>query len=85
MAVQIQFRNDTAANWTSVDPILAIGELGLETDTSQFKIGNGEDTWSDLPYGGVTGPEGPTGPTGNTGATGQAGEASFNSFLLMGS
>ena len=38
MAVQIQFRNDTAANWTSADPILAIGELGLETDTSQFKI-----------------------------------------------
>jgi hypothetical protein len=84
MAVQIQFRNDTAANWTSVDPILAIGELGLETDTDQFKIGNGEDTWEDLPYGGITGPIGETGATGATGATGPSGEQTFNSFLLMG-
>jgi hypothetical protein len=72
MAVQIQFRNDTAANWTAADPILAQGELGLETDTGSFKIGNGEDVWSDLPYGGIE---------GNDGA---AGEPNFSSFLLMG-
>jgi len=61
MAVQIQFRNDTAANWTSVNPILAVGELGLETDTGQFKIGNGVQTWTARPYGGIVGPQGPTG------------------------
>jgi hypothetical protein len=75
MAVQIQFRNDTAANWTTADPILAVGELGLETDTDQYKIGNGTDAWSDLPYGGVDGPPG---------AAGAPGEPNFSSFLLMG-
>lgn len=41
MAVQIQFRRDTAAAWTAANPTLAAGELGLETDTSFYKIGNG--------------------------------------------
>ena len=75
MAVQIQFRNDTAANWTSSDPILAQGELGLESDTGQFKIGNGSDTWEELSYGGIAGGPGPDGPPG---------EPNFSSFLLMG-
>jgi hypothetical protein len=75
MAVQIQFRNDTAANWTSADPILAQGELGLETDTGSFKIGNGIDVWSDLSYGGVGGADG---------TDGAPGEPNFSSFLLMG-
>jgi hypothetical protein len=75
MAVQIQFRNDTAANWTAADPILAVGELGLETDTDQYKIGNGTDAWSDLPYGGIA---------GAPGAAGEPGEPNFSSFLLMG-
>ena len=75
MAVQIQFRNDTAANWTSADPILAQGELGLESDTSQFKIGNGVDSWEELAYGGVSGADGEVGPPG---------EPNFSSFLLMG-
>jgi hypothetical protein len=89
MAVQIQFRNDTEANWEAADPILAIGEMGIETDTDQFKIGNGVDSWMDLPYGGLVGPgstvPGPQGETGETGATGPAGEEKFSGFLLMGS
>ena len=51
MAVQIQLRNDTAANWISADPILAQGEMGIETDTRLFKIGDGASTWSELDYG----------------------------------
>jgi hypothetical protein len=50
MAVQIQLRNDTAANWTAENPTLAIGEVGLETDTSKFKIGNGSTAWNSLAY-----------------------------------
>ena len=46
----IQIRRDTGANWTSVDPILASGEIGFETDTNQLKVGNGSDEWSVLPY-----------------------------------
>jgi hypothetical protein len=70
MAVRIQLRNDTAANWTDADPVLAAGEFGLETDTDQFKIGDGVSTWIELPYGGIQGEPGPTGPTGLTGPTG---------------
>jgi len=50
MAVQIQFRRDTAANWTSANPVLAEGELGLETDTARYKIGNGSTAWASLSY-----------------------------------
>lgn len=88
MAVQIQFRNDLAATWTSVNPTLAQGELGLEIDTGQFKVGTGLATWTALSYGGIVGPAstvpGPTGPTGATGATGAQGEEKFSGFLLLG-
>ena len=50
MAVKIQLRRDIAANWTSVDPILSIGEPGIEIDTGKVKIGNGIDVWSARPY-----------------------------------
>ena len=79
MAVQIQLRRGTASQWTSANPTLAIGEMGVETDTDQFKIGDGTTAWNSLAYGGIqgptgpTGPQGPTGPTGATGPTGPAG------------
>ena len=50
MPVQIQLRRDTAANWTTANPTLAAGELGLETDTAKYKIGNGSTAWSSLSY-----------------------------------
>ena len=46
----IQVRNDTATNWTSVNPILAVGEQGFETDTGKFKIGTGSTAWNNLLY-----------------------------------
>ncbi|MBY0325923.1 MAG: hypothetical protein K2Q30_03315 [Gemmataceae bacterium] len=55
MAIQIQIRRDTAANWTSVNPILAEGEFGLETDTNQLKIGDGVLAWTALAYFGGSG------------------------------
>ena len=50
MAVQIQLRNDTAANWTSSNPTLAQGEMGVETDTLKVKFGNGSTAWNSLAY-----------------------------------
>lgn len=52
MAVQtqIQLRRGTAASWTSTNPTLAAGEIGLETDTGKFKIGNGSTAWVALAY-----------------------------------
>jgi hypothetical protein len=58
MAVQIQLRNDTAANWSANNPVLALAEMGVENDTDQFKLGNGVDSWNALPYGGLQGAEG---------------------------
>lgn len=58
MAITVQFRRGSAAQWSTSNPILAEGELGLELDTDQFKLGNGVDHWNDLPYGGVAGASG---------------------------
>lgn len=61
MAIQIQFRRGLASEWTSANPILAVGEMGLETDTDQFKIGDGTTAWTSLGYGGIQGAQGPSG------------------------
>jgi hypothetical protein len=45
---QIQFRRGTAAQWSSTNPVLSAGELGYETDTGNFKIGNGSTAWNSL-------------------------------------
>ena len=80
MATQIQLRRGTASAWTTTNPVLAVGEMGLETDTGKFKVGNGSSTWTALVYSsgpagpiGATGLTGPTGLTGSTGATGPTG------------
>lgn len=67
--VRIQLRRDTATNWTSANPVLAAGEIGLETDTDQFKVGDGTTAWSSLPYGGIQGPAGADGVDGVVAAT----------------
>ena len=64
MAVQIQFRRGTAAAWTTANPILAEGEMGIETDTDLFKIGDGITVWTQLSYGGVQGTAGTNGTNG---------------------
>jgi len=54
MATRMQQRRGTAAQWISLNdgdgPILASGEIGFESDTGQFKIGDGISHWSDLSY-----------------------------------
>jgi len=53
MAAIIQFRRDTAANWTSNNPTLAVGEFGYESDNERYKIGDGSTAWTSLAYGGL--------------------------------
>jgi hypothetical protein len=48
--VRLQLRQDTAANWTSVNPTLLAGELGRESDTGKIKIGTGSAAWTALAY-----------------------------------
>lgn len=46
----IKLRRGTAAQWTAANPVLAAGEVGLETDTLRTKYGNGSQAWSSLSY-----------------------------------
>lgn len=54
MAIRLQNRRGTAAEWTSANPTLASGEIGFETDTAKFKIGTGTARWTDLIYSSTT-------------------------------
>lgn len=47
---QIILRHDIAANWTTHNPILGLGEPGIETDTYKLKVGNGVARWNALGY-----------------------------------
>ena len=48
--VRIQVRRGTAAQWTSANPVLEAGEMGLESDTKYIKFGDGTSTWTALGY-----------------------------------
>jgi len=50
---KIQLRRDTAANWTSANPTLSAGELGFETNTGKFKLGDGTTGWTSLGYAAI--------------------------------
>jgi hypothetical protein len=73
MTSRLQQRRDIAANWTANNPILAQGEIGLETDTTKWKMGDGTTAWTALAYAYTAGAAGATGPTGPIGATGPTG------------
>lgn len=47
---QVKTRRGTASEWTSANPVLADGEIGLEADTGKLKFGNGSATWTALNY-----------------------------------
>lgn len=53
MAIRIQLRRDTAANWSANNPILQMGEFGFDTTANRFKVGiasNETSRWTALPY-----------------------------------
>ena len=50
MTARIQIRRDTSADWSSTNPTLSEGELGYETNTDKFKIGDGVTAWNSLDY-----------------------------------
>ena len=47
---RIRLRRDTEANWTAANPTLLNGEMGIETDTRRYKVGDGVTAWSSLSY-----------------------------------
>lgn len=51
---KITLKNKTASEWTTANPTLAKGEIGLENDTGKFKLGDGTKNWTTLPYATMT-------------------------------
>ena len=43
-------RHNLSTIWSDVNPILARGELGFETDTGSLKVGDGSTHWNNLAY-----------------------------------
>ena len=53
LKTRLVLRHDTAENWTKENPVLLEGEVGVETDTSKLKIGDGASHWGTLKYSGA--------------------------------
>ena len=71
--VRIQVRRGLASEWTAANPVLAAGEMGVETDTNKFKFGNGTGTWTALSYAAA-----------DTAAIGEISQDAINQALSMG-
>ncbi len=52
LAVRVKLKGNTAAYWTTNNPILEDREIAIETDTKKVKIGDGS-TWNNTPYSGL--------------------------------
>ena len=71
---RIFLRRDTAANWSSENPVLSDGEPGFDTTNQILKVGNGTTPWNSLSqFQGPTGATGPAGADGVDGVDGQDG------------
>ena len=50
-------RNDTSVNWSTANPVLQLGELGIDTTEKKIKIGDGSTPWNDLDFSSSKGAE----------------------------
>jgi hypothetical protein len=55
--VRVLIRRGSATEWQTVNPVLSLGELGLDLTGKTFKIGDGSTPWNSLAY--ASGPAGP--------------------------
>ena len=65
---RIFLRRDTAANWSSENPVLSEGEPGFDTTNEILKVGNGTTPWNSLSQ--FQGPQGIQGVAGVDGVDG---------------
>lgn len=88
---QILLRRGTSTEWASVNTVLGAAEIGVETDTGRFKLGDGTTAWVNLAYKsdrglpGLPGPAGAQGPAGSAGPAGPRGAAGPAAALTIGS
>jgi hypothetical protein len=48
MAQKIIFRTGAASSWSTTNPVLSEGEIGVDNTNNNFKIGNGSTAWNSL-------------------------------------
>jgi hypothetical protein len=48
MTTRIKLRRDTAGNWASANPVLALGEPGFDTTNNELRVGDGVTAWTSL-------------------------------------
>lgn len=48
--IRVQSRADTKENWAILNPVLLPKEIGYETNTGKYKMGDGITPWNDLPW-----------------------------------
>jgi len=88
---QILMRRGPALEWAAANSVLGAAEMGVETDTGRFKLGDGVTAWNSLPYRsdrgipGIQGPAGSVGPAGPAGEAGPRGPAGSAAALAIGS
>ena len=63
MAREITLRNDTTTNWETKNPVLDLGEVGVDVTKHNFKIGDGNSAWLDIKYSIPTALQGVTVPS----------------------
>lgn len=73
--IRVQHKRMSASDWANSPLVLLEGELGVESDTGNVKVGNGRDRFSSLQY--LTGPKGDRGERGETGPKGADGVMRF--------
>lgn len=48
--IRLVTRNDTAENWTTKNPVLLEGEMGIVRENGLIKVGDGATVWNNLAY-----------------------------------
>ena len=88
---KIKNRVDTYANWSTANPVLLAGEMGVESDTHKIKIGDGVTLWNNLSYIGGSGSSSSSPVTinatlasGSTTTTISDSNITANSLVIMG-
>ena len=79
--IRVQHKRMSARDWASSTLVLLDGELGIESDTGNVKVGNGSDHFSALQY--LTGPKGDRGETGPAGPKGADGVMRFENLTTQ--
>ena len=51
---RIRIRRGTTEEWAEANPLLLLGELGLDTSIRRLKAGDGDKRWNQLPYIGAS-------------------------------